>query len=109
MKINIEKTRISAGTYMLIWDVNPDRRPNPNDGKIEVSISTQFFSSLKEAEQMAELLSGSRVILTGWQNNEPEYNVYWYVTKQYGEPIDMGTISNMSEEMRKKLIDSDKT
>lgn len=108
MKTEIEKIRIPTGTYMLVWDVNPDRNPNPDDGKIEISISTQFFSSLKEAEELAELLSGSRVILTGWQNRGTEYNVYWYITKQYGKPIDMGAISTLSEEMRKKLIESEK-
>lgn len=103
MKTEIEKTRIPTGTYMLIWDVNPDRIPN-SDGIIEISIGTQFYSSLKDAEETAELYSGNRMILTGWQNTKPESNVYWYVVKIYGNPIDMGAISVMSEETRKKLL-----
>ena len=107
MTTEVEKTRIPTGTYMLMWDVNPDRRPNPSDGKIENSISTQFFSTLKDAEEMAELLSGSRIILTGWQNTGGEYNVYWYVVKKYGETFDMDAVSIMTEETRKNLIESE--
>ncbi len=107
MKTPIEKTKIPTGTYMLVWFTNPEQRPNEEDGKIEQGISTQFFTALDAAERMAKILSGSRIILTGWQNGEPEYNVFWYAVKIYGAPFDISTLTVISEETRKKLMESD--
>ncbi len=108
MKTEIETTKIPTGTFMLVWFSNPDGTPNHSDGKVENSVCTQFFSSQEDAELMAGVLSGNRIILTGWQNNVPSYNVYWYIVKSYGGSFDISKISVLSEEQRIKIIESEK-
>lgn len=80
-----EKSIFPAGLYMLMWFTNPD---NISDSihPFNQSLSTQLFTKLEDAENMANFLSGSRVILMCYgQNPNPESNVYWSKVKQYGD------------------------
>lgn len=103
MGTKVEEIRIAAGTFMLMWFTNPDGLPNPDDGRIENGISTQFFSSLKDAEESAKYLSGSKVILQGVQNGAGESNVFWWAVKVYGNSFDISNIKVLSEDMILKL------
>lgn len=94
--MNVEKKIIPTGTYMLMWFVNPDNIKN-SEGKIENSISTQFFKCLEDAEEMANLLSGNKIIFKGFQNTEPEYNIYWYIVKKYGKSFDLSNLTTISQ------------
>jgi hypothetical protein len=85
--------RFPIGSYMLLWFVNPNKELN-TDGSLEQSICSQFFTSLKDAEEIAECLSGSRIILMcTLQNPQPDSNVYWNMVKSYGNSFNLNELT----------------
>lgn len=88
--MNIKDLRFPIDCYMLLWFTNPDNVGN------EQGLSSQFFTSLKEATQLAEMLSGSRIILTcKAQNAPPDSNAYWYAVKTYGSSFDLNSLKSV--------------
>jgi hypothetical protein len=90
---DVSSIKFPIGSYMLLWLVNPNKELNP-DGSFEQSICSQFFTSLKEAEETAEYLSGSRIILMCTaQNPQPDANVYWNMVKSYGNSFNLNELT----------------
>ena len=106
MPHEIQNIRVPLGAYMLMWFTNPLEIPR-EDGSSWNSIQSRFFESLPDAEKLADLLSGNRIILTAFQDAiEPgrASSIGWYVTKTYGEHFDISKIDVLSEEMRQRMI-----
>ena len=75
-------------TFMLMWFTNPHMNPS-DDGTINNGIATQLFPTLEQADEMAKLLDGNKVILSGFKNGDPETNIFWDVVKEYGGSFDL--------------------
>jgi len=106
--INPESMRFPIGTYVLLWFTNPDKAVDVINGQevVEQGLCSQFYMSLKEAEDMAKLLSGSWMILMCTAQNPPsENNVYWDAVRFHGESFNLNELTAMPEAMRKKFLE----
>jgi hypothetical protein len=88
--------KFPIGSYMVIWFVNPNKELN-SKGFLEQSISTQFFTSLEEAEKTAKYVSGIILMCTA-QNPQPDSNVYWDMVKSYGKLFDLRELTILPKE-----------
>lgn len=98
--------KIPVTIYMLIWFTNPDKNSG-SDGTTENSIASAFFSSIEEADKMANALSGNKILLMATaQNPIPDNTVFWSTVKRYGNSssFDLNETTLISEQLINEFV-----